>query len=283
MSHLRSVLAAALVALLALTAPGLADAAPPPVVERGTPHDQAHAHNDYEHDRPLYDALSHGFTSVEADVWLVDGELRVAHDLVDARPGRTLESLYLKPLAEMVRGRGGSVYPGWDGSFQLLIDLKSEGETTYAAVEKALAQYRQIFTRYSNGKVHTGPVTVVISGNRPRETMLAADKRLSFYDGRASDLDSGLPPSFLPLISNNWTQMFTWQGVGPMPEHERQRLLAYVEAAHAAGYRVRFWSTNDVAGPAREALWTELADAGVDNINTDDLAGLDAFLTARGA
>ena len=41
---------------------------------------KAHAHNDYEHNRPLYDALDHGFTSVESDVWLVDGELLVAHD-----------------------------------------------------------------------------------------------------------------------------------------------------------------------------------------------------------
>ncbi len=31
---------------------------------------QAHAHDDYEHDRPLLDALEHGFTSVEADIWL---------------------------------------------------------------------------------------------------------------------------------------------------------------------------------------------------------------------
>ena len=46
-----------------------------------TPLARAHAHNDYEHTRPLQDALDHGFTSVEADVWLVDGELRVVHDL----------------------------------------------------------------------------------------------------------------------------------------------------------------------------------------------------------
>src|SRR6478672_5812077 len=31
----------------------------------------AHAHNDYEHARPLYDALDQGFTSVEADVYTV--------------------------------------------------------------------------------------------------------------------------------------------------------------------------------------------------------------------
>ena len=28
----------------------------------------AHAHNDYEHARPLLDALDHGFCGVEADV-----------------------------------------------------------------------------------------------------------------------------------------------------------------------------------------------------------------------
>ncbi len=34
---------------------------------------QAHAHNDYHHALPLLDALAHGFCSVEADVFLVDG------------------------------------------------------------------------------------------------------------------------------------------------------------------------------------------------------------------
>ncbi len=35
----------------------------------------AHAHNDYAHKRPLADALDHGFCSVEADIFLVDGAL----------------------------------------------------------------------------------------------------------------------------------------------------------------------------------------------------------------
>jgi len=38
----------------------------------------AHAHNDYQHERPLLDALAHGFQSVEADVFLVEGKLLVA-------------------------------------------------------------------------------------------------------------------------------------------------------------------------------------------------------------
>ncbi|UKA53373.1 phosphatidylinositol-specific phospholipase C/glycerophosphodiester phosphodiesterase family protein [Arthrobacter sp. FW305-BF8] len=267
----------ALTALAGIAAPSTA--APDAAVVLGEPHAAAHAHNDYEHDRPLLDALEHGFTSVEADVWLVDGELRVAHDLADARAGVTLESLYLDPLDKLVRQQGHSVYPGWDGSLQLLIDIKSDGEMTYAAMEKELAEHPALMTRYANGEVSTGPVTAVISGNRPLATMQAAPKRFGFYDGRSADLATGMPAALMPLVSDNWTKLFTWEGVGPMPEAERAKLRAYVATAHAQGYRVRFWATPDQAGAARDAMWTELRDAGVDHINTDDLPALDRFLS----
>ena len=105
--------------------------------------------------------------------------------------------------------------------------------------------------------------------------------RYAFYDGRSGDLGSGLPASLMPLVSDNWTRLFTWQGHGEMPAAERERLHAFVDEAHGAGHRVRFWATPDQPGAAREAMWTELADAGVDHINTDDLAGLDEFLSGR--
>lgn len=47
-------------------------------VAQPAPLERAHAHNDYEHARPLFDALERGFNSVEADVHLVDGRLLVA-------------------------------------------------------------------------------------------------------------------------------------------------------------------------------------------------------------
>ncbi|WP_346957988.1 phosphatidylinositol-specific phospholipase C/glycerophosphodiester phosphodiesterase family protein [uncultured Arthrobacter sp.] len=282
----KSTLAAvAVLASLAGTAaaPAQAEATKPAPVVVGQPLAQAHAHNDYEQDRPLFDALEHGFTSVEADVWLVDGELRVAHDREDVRPGVTLESLYLDPLQDLVRGQGHSVYPKWGGSLQLLIDIKSDGESTYAAIEQELAKHRDIMSRYSHGSTKTGPVAAVISGNRPLATMQAQETRFSFYDGRSADLTSGIPAGLMPLVSDNWTKLFTWQGVGPMPEAERAKLRAYVADAHANGYRVRFWATPDMPGAARDAVWNELFDAGVDHINTDDLAALQQFLTARGA
>jgi len=240
----------------------------------------AHAHNDYEHRRPLQDALDRGFNSVEADVWLIDGELRVAHDVQDAKPGRTLESLYLKPLADRVRTNHGQVYRhGRD--FQLLIDIKSDGPTTYAAVDAALRKYRGISTIFANGHVLRGAVTAVISGNRPLDVLKAQKIRYAGYDGRLSDLRSGMPASLMPLVSDNWTNNFTWTGVGPMPAAERAKLREIVQTAHQAGYRVRFWATPDTRGAARDALWVELAAAGVDHLNTDDLHGLEDFLRGR--
>jgi hypothetical protein len=82
---------------------------------------RAHAHNDYEHPRPLLDALDHGFGSVEADIHLVEGRLLVAHDLHQTRPGRTLEALYLEPLRERARRFGGRIHPE-EPEFILLIN-----------------------------------------------------------------------------------------------------------------------------------------------------------------
>ena len=47
------------------------------------------------------------------------------------------------------------------------------------------------------------------------------------------------------------------------------------------GRRVRLYNVPDAAGAARENIWKELLAADQDQINTDDLAGLRAFLLAN--
>ncbi|MFJ2172485.1 phosphatidylinositol-specific phospholipase C/glycerophosphodiester phosphodiesterase family protein [Streptomyces sp. NPDC087851] len=244
---------------------------------------QAHAHNDYLHPRPLFDALAHGFTSVEADIFLVDGELLVAHEATELDPARTLASLYLDPLFARVRANHGSVYRGHHRPVQLLIDIKTDGAAAYAELHRQLARYRPMLTTYAHGSVRPGAITPVISGDRAARAPMEAQRvRYAFYDGRLDDLGTAAPASFIPLISTNWTQSFTWQGVGPFPAAERAELRRIADTTHAHGQRLRFWATPDTPGPARDAVWTELLAAGVDHLNTDDLAGLERFLrTAR--
>src|SRR5690606_5922998 len=125
--------------------------------------------------------LHYGFCGVEADVWLVDGELLVAHDREQVRPGRTLESLYLKPLSERVVANDRRVYR--DGPpFTLLVDFKSDAEPTYEALKSALAKHEGILTHFENGAIQTNAITVIISGNRPVEKMKSEPKRLAAID-----------------------------------------------------------------------------------------------------
>lgn len=244
------------------------------------PLERAHAHNDYEHERPLHDALGHGFKSVEADVWLVDGELLVAHDRELVQQGRTLESLYLEPLWREVKANGGSVHEGDPDYFTLLVDIKSEDVATYRALHEELRKYRRMMTAFENGRVKDGAVTAIVSGNRPRVYMEAQRVRYAAYDGRLSDLGTSTNQNFVPLISDNWTKNFTWQGIGPMPEAEREKLHDIVNTAHANGQRVRFWATPEIP-EAREAVWRELLAVEVDYVNTDHLAELESFLLAN--
>lgn len=239
-----------------------------------------HAHNDYEHERPLLDALDHGFCSVEADVFLVDGALLVGHTESDLEPGRTLQSLYLDPLRQLAADgaldRGGGGIGPHGGPLQLLIDVKSGAEATWAALDPVLAGYDDILTEFSDGTTTPGEVTAVISGGRALETMAAAPLRYAAVDGRIGDesepVPATVPASLVPLVSQNWGLLFVWVEGEPFNTEQQAQLQAYVDEAHAAERIVRFWSTRDTP-----ESWAVLAAAQVDLINVDDLAGLQAF------
>jgi hypothetical protein len=248
--------------------------------ERASALSHSHSHNDYAHKRPLLDALARGFASVEADVWLLNGKLAVAHNYWNIDSERTLATLYLAPLLARVRAHDGVVYAGFSGSLQLLIDVKSDGEETYRAIDRQLARYSSILTKFSHGAVHPGAVTAIITGNCALEVMAAQTERYAACDGRMSDLHRAAPASLMPLISGRWGSLFDWQGVGPMPRAERAELASIVRDAHAQGRAVRFWSTPDDPG-TRTAVWAELMAAGVDYINTDSLEALRKFLSVH--
>ncbi len=233
---------------------------------------RAHAHNDYEHPRPLLDALDHGFGSIEADVYLIDGHLLVAHNRADVKPERTLEALYLDPLRARVRANGGRVYRGGP-TITLLVDVKSAAAATYTALHAVLQNYAEMLTTFRDGITQPGAITVIVSGARAPAVMAAQPLRYAAMDGRIEDLAGKTTSALVPWISDTWPKLFTWKWAGPMPDEERKKLQDVVERAHIQGRRVRFWSTPDTP-----EAWRVLFDAGVDLINTDDLAGLQAFL-----
>lgn len=232
------------------------------------------AHNDYDHQRPLFDALSHGFTCIEADVFLVDNELFVAHNFEDISKERTLEELYLKPLKKILDKRE-SVYN--DGkSIYLFIDIKKDGEAVYKVLKKKLKKYKKYITTYENDKVNEKAISIVISGDRPKKAMAKDKVRIATWDGRIPDIGKALNPNLVKVISDDWTEIFDWRGEGEFTEFAK--LKKYVDDIHAENKILRFWATDVKSKEVQEKAWQIFMDAGVDIINTDKLAELESFI-----
>ncbi len=236
-----------------------------------------HSHNDYQQTRPLWDAIENKFISIEVDIHLVGQALLVGHDEDDLNENLTLQSLYLNPLRAYINENNGWVYP--EHELFLLIDIKSSPEPTYQALRKELVKYADILTRYNSDSIRKRAVSVIISGNRPRELMQNEHTRYATYDGRIQDLNSEIPSNFIILISDNWEEHFAWRGKGEMSKEDRNKLMQIIDRAHLDNYKIRFWNLPTNNMPQPEAVWEELIELGVDLINVDNLKAYREFFS----
>ncbi len=234
----------------------------------------AFAHNDYLHPHPLFDALQNGYTNIEADIFLKGGRLIVAHIDPFFKKERTLETLYLKPLADRIAANNGQVYKGYSGSIILMIDVKTDAENTYGALKKLLERYRPILSGYNHGHVFGGKITVVLSGHKPYKMIKSEDNRLAFIDEDLEQtFEDTTAANVYKMASCKYSKLLKWRGAGTIPDSEENTLRKYVLMAHKYGKKVRLW-----ASPESEAVWQELLKCDVDLINTDKLAVLKNFL-----
>jgi YVTN family beta-propeller protein len=227
----------------------------------------AHAHNDYVHARPFFEASELGFSSIEVDVWLVDGTLLVGHDRQDLKPERTFQKLYLDPLLSQLKTNGGKAYP--DGRpLQLLVDLKSDWASTLPVLEKLLLPHRAALAP---------AVRIVSSGSMPPPEQYGKFDPLLTFDGRRKTRYSAEAAKRVPLVSEPFYALSgIWNGKTALAEPARQRVRAFADSLHAAGKQLRFWATPDTP-----LAYQTLLELGVDFVGTDDLNGLSSFLKTR--
>lgn len=235
------------------------------------------AHNDYLHKHPLHDALANGFTNIEADIFLKNGKLIVAHIFPYFKGHRTLEALYLEPMAERIAKNNGHVYAGYNSPVILMIDIKTNSDSTYAALKPLLEKYRWMLTHYENGKVVDGAVTVVLSGHKPYGLIKNAQSRLAFIDEDLRTIrGDSVNHNVFAMASCKYSQLLKWNGNDTLSNSERQKLLTYVAMAHKMGAKVRLW-----ASPEKKEVWDELLSCGVDLINTDQLVKLRDYFASQ--
>jgi glycerophosphoryl diester phosphodiesterase len=232
------------------------------------PHPGAHAHNDYVHERPLFDALTNGFTSIEADVHLINGQLIVSHDHPDAK-ARTLQSLYLQPMDSIIRKNNGAIYKNYDGPVILMIDVKTSAEPTFSILQKTLSNYKGDLQRPG----HKGAIQIVISGNRALDLIKNDPEHLATIDGRPEDIGKGYAADLMPVISEAYFKVTRENSEIPSAKALEQ-IKALATKVHAEKKKLRLWAI-----PDNETAWKSLITAGVDIINTDKLEAAHQFLS----
>src|SRR6478752_1618094 len=84
-----------------------------------------HAHNDYDYNTPFVQAYGLKLGSIEADVFLVNDTLFVAHKIKELKRNVLFESSYLQKLEQGIKDNQGLAYADKNNVLQLLIDIKT--------------------------------------------------------------------------------------------------------------------------------------------------------------
>jgi alkaline phosphatase len=223
------------------------------------------AHNDYVQPIPFYAAYQLQVGYIEADIFLQNGKLLVAHTQAEIDPTNTLDSLYLKPLLKRININGGYAYKDIKKSLSLMIDLKTEGLATLHALVKLLEHYPKL-TAAKNFEI-------VISGNVPEPARWAEFPSFIHFDGRPGKLYTTEQLARVSLISTSFTQYSRWNGKGVLSALDLQKIQQVKSEARAIGKKLRFW-----AAPDFENAWIQLMKLNVDVIGSDQVSNLITFI-----
>ncbi|KAI0115879.1 hypothetical protein GGR51DRAFT_555755 [Nemania sp. FL0031] len=230
-----------------------------------------HSHNDYEQSIPVFNALAAGCISMEADVWLFDGDVIIGHLLPTL--GRTLRAQYVNPLLAILNHNGGSAYKSRPGqTLVLLVDFKTSDTGTLDAVVKALDPLRQAgyLSRLENGVFVKKAITVVASGSAPFDRISTGDgvpNRDIFYDANLGALSGTTYTSQNSYVASADFQDVVGQAsTATLTAAQMTTITTQVNQAHAKGLVARYWNLPG------EYLWEPLKALGVDLLNADDLS-----------
>lgn len=249
---------------LALTCCGAAAAQPPVLI---------HSHNDYAQRVPFYQAYAQQVSSIEADVFLHDGQLLVGHDVEDLRADMTFEALYVEPIVTLFARNGGRAFRDSDQTLQLMVELKSETDPTLRAVVALLGRWPEVF----DPEVNPAAVRVAVTGRVPAPETFDRYPRFLGFDGA---WDADYTPEQLEriaLISTNFRDFSQWNGKGTIIPAEKERLEQVIDRAHEQGKPVRFWNA-----PEGTTVYYTFYDMGIDYINTDNPEVCAAFFADFG-
>ena len=227
-----------------------------------------HSHNDYTRTAPFWEAYSQHCRSIEADVFLHEGELLVGHEVEDLKPENSFLRMYVDPIVRTFRANGGKMWAGSDDRLMLLVELKSATEPTLSEVVKLLEQFPDVFCAADG-------VQIAITGNTPSKEHFLDYPVWVGFDGDIRETYTWAQLERVALVSNSF-RMFAkkWNGKGRMIDSELEAVTAAIEKVHSWGKPIRFWEA-----PEGTSAYFTFWKLGVDIINTDKPAVASLFFS----
>jgi alkaline phosphatase len=223
------------------------------------------SHNDYLQEKPFETAYSLQVGYVEADVFLRDNNLMVAHTASEINESRTLDNLYLEPIRNKIKNNSGNIFPNVTQKLTLMIDLKSEGIPTLNAIVDHLKNYKEITSCET--------LTIAISGNVPDTSQWKQFPTFITFDGRPTRKYSTQHLQRVSFISNSFSTYSKWDGKGEIPDVDLKKIRDVIASVHSQGKKIRFWGAPDVPN-----AWKRFLQLGVDIIGTDKIKEVQSFL-----
>ena len=239
------------------------------------PLENAFAHNDEQYNYPLLGALKLGFTYAEVDIHLIKNEIYVSH----RKPffpnyNNTLTKLYLEPLFYFFQKYNSSIFQNKNETFNLILDIKTEANTTYEVLKKHLKPFHSMLSSWENLNVEKKPINIHLSGNRPINSVVSEKKRYVLLDGRTENLDKNYSSELIPMISEKYSKIFGYSLFFKMPsEKKMEKFRQLADKIHNQNKLFRLWKI-----PENEHVWALLLNNGLDLISTDRIQRLNNFL-----
>ena len=213
-----------------------------------------HAHNDYEKPEPLFNAIRNKVFAVEADVYLRNGQLLVAHEAKQIDSSRTLSALYLDRLDSMFKVNNG--YATNDKSYKpiLVVDIKAEGTRALDVLTTLINRHPVVF----NPKKSPGAIYILVSGDRGPVSEWKNYPSTIRFDGRPSETYDKPTLAKVVTISESYAKYFKNKTL------DTASLKDMIAEAHKQKKLVRIWGSPDFSSG-----WIQFKQIGIDIINTD--------------
>jgi hypothetical protein len=212
-----------------------------------------HAHNDYQKPEPLTNAVRYKVFTFEADIYLSNNRILVAHDKKELPTAPTLDSLYLQPIIKLFKQHKGTISEDKNYSPVLMIDIKENGEAVIAELIKLLSAHRSVFDRSVNKKA----LQVVISGDRAASSKWSSYPPYILFDGRPYETYDAAALKRVAFVSDSYAKYVN-------AKDSTTQLKKLVKKAHAMDKLLRLWGT-----PDDPSSWRRFQQLGIDIINTD--------------